>query len=1193
MGGCSFFILYMKTSSAFIKLIVLLLLMPFVAQGATTGVHSWAENSVLNEGEWVKIALNNTYDGIYSISYSQLRSWGFNNPEQVGVYGFGGHALSESFAQPHIDDLPEVKILHDKANQRILFYGQGLITWSYNSKTQIFEHKQHPYATQAYYFVHQKTEGAPAQLDSISSNTSEHDTQFVSEFDEYWLYENDRVNIGQTGREMFGESFINTQWQKFRLPELWSPEEGHTLKGGTAHFSASFVVNSTSTSKVTFALSQSSADGGTKEIGSLTIGATTGRYAYGTERSFDTSFDSKDLTEAAITVNFAPGNATPTTARLNYLRLQGKMDLEASDKEAYMLFRNQEALNKKIGYEVAGITTQMQIWDVTNPLEVAIQQTEAKNGNSRFVASRIGIREYAIVNLANSYFPGVTRIGKVQNQNLHNAEEVDFLIVSANTFVEQAQQLANYRQQHDGLRSLVVTPEQIYNEYSSGTPDATAIRLFAKQFYDRYGTIRYLLLWGDGSYDNRKQSASNVYLPTYQSEASMIETSSFTCDDYFGFLDDNEGGHQSSNGQITVTNDRLDIGIGRLPVSSITDSKTVLQKILDYSNNRHYGAWKNRLVFLSDDDKMDASGTDSPNVHMRHNDQLIGSLEKGGHNEYIYQKIYLPAYQRTAVASGSDYPDARRELNTALQQGSLLVNYAGHGSAGSITHEMLMNNALAKELRMKNLPLWVFASCDVMRFDADEVSMAEDLLLNPNGGASAVIGSARVVYADKNLAFNQALVNHLFDHAPDGSRLRLGDMIRSAKLELANDYNKLNFGLLGDPSMTLSFPDHKIVVDEVKYEDDIQVNGHIETLNSQVRTDNEIDTTFNGLIYSTIYGAAEPIVANKGLWQEPAYTFSTRTKRVFSGRDIVANGRFSFRFFVPQDLAESSQTNKDQTGLINLYACNEENEEVNGFYQNFDLNQIGAGSLSDTLAPKLHTLFLDSPEFRNGDIVGTTPFFYAEVSEESGFNTTGNSIGHDVTLTISSTSNPLISSQQYNLNDYFTTFTGNAARGNVKYSIGPLEEGSYNATFRIWDAFNNPLTYTFSFTVSAEQAPEVTLLQAYPSPIHQGETVTFRAFHNRPESADQLHIQVYTQTGVKVFDKTASSSSAEVVYLQKEASAITQISSEMNADETSQLQGCTTMQWNVNVAPGVYMYRAFFSSGGAETSTKSKILIVL
>jgi len=427
---------------------------------------------------------------------------------------------------------------------------------------------------------------------------------------------------------------------------------------------------------------------------------------------------------------------------------------------------------------------------------------------------------------------------------------------------------------------------------------------------------------------------------------------------------------------------------------------------------------------------------------------------------------------------------------------------------------------------------------------------------------------------------HQGIVDHMFDRNTDGSRFRLGDMLKVAKQQMGTDFNKLNYALLGDPSMLLSMPEQKLVVDEVNYGEKVTISGHVLKPGTQ-----ETDTLFNGLIYPNIYGAADSITADKGLWQEPAYTFMSRTKKVFSGRDVVRNGQFSFSFALPVDV---STTN---AGLVNLYACSEEGAEASGYYNRFTI-AANEGDENDQSGPEIKALFLNSPAFVSGDCVGTTPFFYAEVHDESGFNTTGNSVGHDITLIVRCTSNTILKPQQYVLNNYFTTFTGDPTTGNVKYSLSQLEEGSYEATFRVWDANNNPTTQIFTFVVSESEAPQLDLVQAYPSPVKQGAEVTFRVMHNRPESAEELHLQIFTQMGVKVLDKTVASSASEVVYLNDGATEKTDISKALNADETSALMGCSTMTWSATVAPGVYMYRVFIKSDKGESTMKSKKLIV-
>ncbi|MBQ0058153.1 MAG: type IX secretion system sortase PorU [Bacteroidales bacterium] len=1171
-------------------LTIIICLMPLCMSGASTGTHEWAASSVLSDGQWVKIALNDRQDAIYQITYGQLRDWGFSKPEQVAVYGYGGHKLSENFATPHTDDLPEVAVMHDSSRQRILFYGQGTLSWKYNQTNGRYIQNQHPYAKRAYYFLHQKDaeEGAPLEIGTQETMTGTPDA-ILDEYDEVWLHEQDLVNLGQTGQEWYGESFLSTQSQSFSLPEEKSLA-GHTLKAGTASLTVRFAAKANSATKFSVRLND-------KVSGTATVSATTNTYGFASESElYVEKGNDTDIQSATVKVTYQPSGAAPTVARLNYISLQGKCPLTASAQEPYMLFRNAEAIDRHVQYSIGGMSDKLTVWDVTDgirPETVTGSAGPADKGSFTFMAKEKGLRQYAVVNTSGSGFPTVSRAGTVAHQNLHAIEPVDMVIVTAPALRRYAVQLAEYRLEHDNLSSVIVTPEEIYNEYSSGTPDATAIRLFLKQLYDRgnisesESKLRYLLLFGDGTYDNRSASESNYLLPTYQGESSLVETSSCVTDDYYGFLDDSDGCKLDAGGRLSLTSDILDIGVGRITVTSASQAEKIVSKIIGYDGIDQRGSWKNRLCFLSDDDKIESSGTDSPNLHIRHNETLIDSLQRDGHYEYLYQKIYLPAYQRTMTASGTDYPDARKELNSALQQGMLLLNYAGHGAAGLITNEQIMNTQIASELRMKHLPVWITASCDVSRFDADVTSMGETLLLNPNGGAAALISTTRVVYAHMNLKLNSAIVKHLFDRNEDGSRFRLGDIIRAAKAELGMDYNKLNFCLLGDPSMTLAFPEQQLVIDEVK--------GTFEPLNTVslkgrvLLTDaSDTDTTFNGLLYTSIYDAEQDVTADKGLYQDPVYTFKTRNRKLFTGRDVIRGGEFEFSFVVPEDASADGGF-----GLVNLYACSEDGEEAQGYYKDFRIQSSETPHVNDTVAPVIMSCFIDSPSFKSGDKVGSTPYFYAEVSDSTGISATGNSIGHDISLYIRCLSNPMIANSQVILNNYFTTFTGQPGRGNVQYSLPRLEEGTYEATFRVWDVCGNTSSRTFTFTVSADAAPHIELVQAYPSPAHQGETVTFRVLHNRPESADQLRLQIFTQLGVKVLDKTISSTSSEVVYLKDGATDKTQISHQLNADETDELMGSTTMTWQATVAPGVYVYRAFLSSGGSESASQSKILIIL
>lgn len=1136
-----------------------------IADSYAQSIHRFAPSSVLAEGRWIKIALDGKEDGVYQITYRQLRDLGFKNFDNVGVYGFGGHVLTEDFSKGHIDDLPEIATYHDIPNERILFFGQGLISWEYDSYKG-FRHTQNPYANKACYFIHEKEDKALSMEVKPNGNRADEE---VSTSDVYLLHELELTNIGKTGREMYGESFLHTQSQLISFNE--------SLNTGKCKLTAKFAALSSAQSSFTIKHNNNI-------VATANLSGTSNAYTYATESTVEEYFDIESEDPVSFRINYnASGNVK--NAHLNYIILEGRQDIGIDNDISFKLFRNTKSINSLLKYNISSfVKGRHVVWDISNPLNISLQEI---SDNGSFIASSTGLTDYALVDLNSKKINGVTIIGQIENQNLHGIKSGDMVIVVPNGLKTYAQKLADYRQTHDKMSVLVVTPEQIYNEYSSGTADATAIRLFMKQVFSDKNTGAkrdgYLLLFGDGHYDNRKIDGSPNYLISYQTSTSLNETSSTVCDDYFGFLDDNEGGKKDYNGNYSISSDIVDIGIGRIPVHTATDAESVINKIIDYSNNSHYGTWKNRLCFLSDDDKISDDATDSPNAHMKHNDQVIDIIQnQQKHKEFIYQKIYLPSYSQTTTASGTDYPDAKKQFMEYLQQGVLMVNYAGHGASNSITHEMLMTTSKAAQLNMKNLPLWITASCDISRWDNDDESMGEALLLNKNGGAIALISTVRVVYAHQNLSLNLAIARNIFNRKDDGSKYRLGDVLKAAKQSLGSDFNKLNFCLLGDPSMTLAYPEYKMEISEIDYGEKVTLKGRVISPETG-RTAED----FNGLVYPIIYGMTDSITADKGPHQDPVYKFASRTKKVFSGRDFIRSGKFEVSFITPIDASTSSSN-----GLVNLYACDENNNEANGFYEGIDIIKSSSTAICDTIGPEITKIFVNSSDFKNGDNVGPTPYFYAEIHDESGFNVTGNNIGHDATLTIRCTSNSILSTRQYSLNEYLTTFTEDPTTGNIRFIIPELESGDYELTFKIWDSFNNSSTSTIKMAVSEKQQPIPILIQAYPSPIFQGEMATIRVLHKLPESPTTIKLQIYTETGVKIHETVAQSSTSDIVYLEKDAKSPTDFNTSINADESSNFWGASTLKWTASVTPGIYVYKVYISSGNSEVATGSKLILV-
>lgn len=1172
----------------YIVMASLMMLSWLSVQAASVGRHTYAAQSVLAEGRWVKVSLDKAEDGIFQISYDQLSRMGFSQPEKVGVFGFGGHELPQAIDDNNLDDLPEVATMHDKERRRILFYGQGLVAWSYNN-SKGFVHRWNSYEQKAYYFLHQKDDD-PLQIEQLENRTESTPSQEATQYDVRWVHEVNEVNLGETGREKYGESFATEHVQNFNFEQV---------AAGTVRVTTNFAASASEISYLTMSLN------GT-ELGKNTISKKSNEYAFANETTMDKSTTLEQSTGLTVKLTYTPPvSVTAAVARLNYIRINAKRDFhKPADFE---LFRVAESRRMLVRYNLGqAIDEGIEVWDVTDACRTK-RQLLSDDGN--FIPGISGLREYALVNTKATTFGTVTSEGEVANQNLHALPMTNMVIITAPAYYNHACQLAQFREQNDGLHVTVVTPDKIYNEFGSGGQEVTAIRLFLKMFYDRYHSsiglpdsllqgerreLRYLLLWGDGYFDNHAIDR-HYYLPCYETDASLVETSSCVCDDYFGFLDDGEGGVTDANLRYSIREAGLDIGIGRLPVNSLEQSTNVLNKILRYGNGSDVGTWKNRICFMSDDDKEG----DSFNCHVKHNEQLVNTLTNAGHKEFMVQKIYLPAYKQTSSASGTDYPDAKKEFQETLKRGVLMVNYAGHGNTTAITNENMMTANAASALSMKHLPVWVTASCDVSRWDENGTSMGECLLLNPNGGAIAMLSTVRVVYAQQNLLLNTAIIDNIFSRFHDGTRYRLGDVLRASKVELGSDYNKLNFCLLGDPSLTLAYPEQQVAVTEINGQpvnglqsavllptlSNVTVKGHVLKTGSEA----EIDTTFNGLIYPTFFDAVDTLTADKGYVQPeaPTFTFTTRTKKAFAGRGEVKNGEFEFSFTVPIDISY-----REQLGLANFYACSDIYNEASGYFDNYTLTGTEDFNVTDHEGPIIKQLFLNDQSWSDGDVVNSTPYFYAEVQDDGGFNATGNTVGHDVVLTIRCTSNLLLASQQHTLNDYFTTYTGDPTTGNVQYSIPELEDGTYEATFRIWDVYNNPTTQKFTFTVQRQKAPEAVVVQAYPCPAKMGDTITFRVLHNRPESATELNLQIYTQTGYKVYETTVTSSSDGKVYAI-DRDHPTQLNDAINADESENFMGASTIEWNSSaLRPGFYLYRVFLKSGDSSEMSSSQLLMV-
>lgn len=1109
----------------------------------------YASASVLSEGKWVKIEVDQT--GIYKLTYAELRKMGFSDPSKVSVHGYGGWPLEEDFSKPYIDDVPGTAVW--RGADYLLFYARGPVKWEYDSSTHTFVHTNNPYASCGAYFVTDAT--ATREMSTVAQASGA--ALQITTFDDYRVHEKDLVSLNESGRELFGESFESNQSQNFSftVPGMTNADAKVTLRfvSKATNGNGSVTLSTGGQALIDATISYSSAnDLYTKAIPITRTAVWSG------EKSENVRF------------NIVYGQSNHKNARLDYIRLHSLRELKPYG--AYTLFRSISSIQNTSRFVIRGANANTLVFDVTDALNPTVVVTELNGSELSFTIPAGSLREFALVQ-TDQTFAAPTVAGEVKNQNLHALPQTDMIIISPSAFKKEAERLAAEHRTRDGLSVEIVEPETIYNEFSSGTPDATAYRRFMKMFYDRKTSDadapKYLLLFGDGLYDNRGMSAEvskisreNMLL-TFQSEESL-NIYSYVTDDYFGFLDDDEGVRYEEGVDTkgkTLAAATLDIGIGRFPVRTVDEATRTVDKVISYMDNRQLGSWKNRVAFVADDGSTaDAYTT----LHMEQADFQADYIETN-HPEFLVNKIFFDSYKKD-YSGQTTYPDVKAKIQTLLKNGLLLLNYTGHGNTQSWSDEKVLTQSDILQSSYTCLPLWVTATCDFTRFDAPSTSAGEDVFLHKTSGGIGLYTTTRAVYPEPNFRINKQLIASLFEKN-NGRRLTLGEVMKETKCKLGEDLNKLNFIFIGDPALKLAYPEYQMKV--------TTVNGHpvtdapitfkalqkITIEGEVLNPDGTLAADFSGLLNPTVMDSRSSVTTLDNNRTGQTFTYSDYLNTLFVGNDYVRDGKFSFTFTVPKDISYSNTS-----GKLNLYAADETSgNEAQGAFLDFVVGGTADNAEKDTEGPEVRQCYLNDSTFTDGGQVNPTPYFVARLWDQSGVNITGSSVGHDMMLIIDN--QPSLS---YNLNAYYETVPGEE-EGIVKFSIPPLEAGWHTAEFKVWDVQNNSTTYTFTFEVVPALKPFLAELAATPNPA-RGE-VEFRLFHNRPESTLQVNIMVYDMTG--------------------------RLRWTYQARGASELFKAYIVTWNLTdnggsrLRPGVYLYRAAIRSDHSKEATKTNKLIIL
>lgn len=1054
---------------------------------STNGI-LWAQNtSVLASGNWFKFSV--TTEGVYRIDYNLLRNSGVNpdqiNPRQIKLYSSHSGMLPQANNSTVNGELRELAIFVSgeedgrfNSNDYILFFAKGPDQVEFNQSKQIFQYVNNLYSDKNYFFL------TIGQDNGKRINIIENiigSFPIVNSYDDFAFYETEKYNILKSGRQWFGEQFDAALEATIRF------DVSGIIENSDVRFVSQ--VMGQSISNCTFDVFINNNLVLTQPISAIpnTSYGIKGRTKSDTIKINTSSINASSQSNLDVKYRFTKGGSGLSVGYLDLMLLSFKRKLSLYGDQT--VFRSGSSTENNIStYEISNSSTGLSIWNITDYFNVSQQSFSTLSNKVVFSANSSSLQTFIL------FTPSKTKSAvfesKIQNQNLHHASAPELLIISHPNFLSDAMRLASHRQNHSGISVTVATTEQIYNEFSGGRQDVTAIRNFIRYLFDQPASpLRNVLLFGRGSYDYKNRILSNTnYVPIYESRNSLSPLETYSSDDYFGFLEPNEGDWMEN----PIQNHTLDVGIGRLPVKNTAEAKQVVDKLIEYDLKLvDVGLWQNEFLFVADDGDF--------NIHQNQADQIANSIELYD-PVFTARKFYLDSFEQVERPNGQFSPDAQKALDLEIRKGALIVNFTGHGSERVWMDERVLDEKVIQNWKQgPRYPLFLTATCEFGRNDDPlQISSGEFTLLQKSGGSIGIVSTARPVSASTNFTLNKAFYEALFKKENNQFR-ELGTIFRETKNNSISGVSNRNFSLLGDPSLKLALYKNDIVIDEIKNSkgsDDIQglsgviVKGHVET-------NNQVNSDYSGIADIILYDGLKEYVTKGD--ENPVFFFTARNNVLFRGSASVNNGLFEAEFIMPKN---SPQT--FTIGKLSAIAgsASVSNEAAGAFYKNL-IGGVDPLAGPDTNPPMVR-LFMGDTTFINGGVVGPNSKIVALFFDENGINISGQPDSNNLTAQIDQ-GEPVV------LNDYFQSDLDNFKKGSVIYPVDNLEKGKHSLSLNVSDSYNNMTIASIDFIVTDGVEIEVEEFSNYPNPFY--ESTTFEFTHTRPGEDLEAILNIYDLSG--------------------------------------------------------------------------------
>ncbi|NVJ89247.1 MAG: type IX secretion system sortase PorU [Flavobacteriaceae bacterium] len=1084
----------------------------FLLYFSTYFVISQNADAVLATGEWYKFSVDTT--GVFKIDANLLQRIGINtsglDPRKIHIYGNGGQLLPVVNNDFRYNDLQENAIYvageNDgsfDANDYILFYAKGPHDWEVNLTTETATHRQNIYSDKAYYFITvNETNGKRITTQPSISGPS---TSSINIYDDFTFIEKEERNLLGAGTQWFYNNDFNiNNAQEFTLP----------FKNAVANEMINVRVRGVCNSVVSSSMAVQVNSQDLFTISYPPVNASSLNKAIALQRSGSIANSSENIT---VSINYDNSGNPSANAFLDYIEIRGKKYLRFSDFQFSFRSFVQAKASGNVSYQIENGVNAFQVWDVTDYINPQQIVNEGNSNNFSFTVNGGTLREYVVLDANDFYIPEAIPNGRINNQNLHALQDINYLIITNDNLSSEAQRLADYHENNSNLTTKVVLIDEIYNEFSSGSKDITGIRDFIKYLYYSNTTpdkkLQYVCFFGDASYDykDRIESNNNI-VPVKLSNISFNLATSWVTDDFFVMLEPNEGSMQTSH--------TIDVTSSRIPVSTVVEATQVVDKILSYYQKNAIGDWRNTITLLADD--IDDTG----DIVIQEGVESIADEIKANKPIFNISKLYLDSFVQENTAGGERYSEVNRAITNAIEKGTLIFDYFGHGGEDGLAQERILDKEQIQNFNNPNtLPLLVTVTCDFSRFDnPNRITAGELTFKNKNGGSASMVTTTREVFISVGQNFNEQFIRILLGF--NDENYTISEALKQAKNQFSNS-QKFFIYHFGDPAMRLAIPNPNVKITKMN---DVAITQQLDTIKALskikfegVVTDNLNNplTDFNGTLSTTVFDKVidKQTIDNDGFGV--IMPFDTQDSKLFRGKSTITNGAFAFEFIVPKDIKIAYGK-----GKVSFYADNGVTDKSGA---NFDIvvGGINENAPDDTVGPEIG-LYMNDESFIDGGNTNTSPNLIAVLSDASGINTSITAVDHDIVAILDGdTANPII------LNDFYETELNDFTQGKVVYKLQDLEVGPHTLTLKAWDTYNNSSETTLNFVVVSDSLLNLENVLNYPNPFVNYTEFWFN--HNKPNEPLEVQVQIFTVSGklVKTINQlvqTTGNLSREIVW---------------------------------------------------------------